>query len=201
MCSLLDWLNAAADLAATSIRLLGLRLFRAKGAATWDYTSCNLLCTVFVEQRYLCQYQVLTGSREALPQELFGQIVSNRKAGLSNQALGRQTEALQLSWTALSPISCCSPLRWQLITKTDFRGLEPCRESIHVWESPGSRSDNMNHRLWDTEISLWPTSPWEKQNSAISSASVSVIRMSGRRGGQLTLPTEVRRFTGSVRGC
>lgn len=38
----------------------------------------------------------------------------------------------------------------------------------------------MNHSLWDTEISLWPTSPWEKQNSAISSASVSVIRMSGR---------------------
>ena len=82
---------------AFSVPLLRLRLLRAEGVATRDYTSCNLLCAVFVEQQYLCQYQVLTGSREAQPRELFGQIVSNRKAGLSNQAVGRQTEALQSS--------------------------------------------------------------------------------------------------------
>ena len=159
--SLLVWLKTTADLIAFSIQLLGLRLFRPEGVATWDYISCNLPCTIFVEQRCLCQYQVLTGSCEAQPGELFGQIVNNRKAGLSNQAVGRQTETLQSSWTALKPYPLLFPLRWQLITQTDLRGLEPCRESIHVWESPGSRSDNMTPCLGEIEITQ-PTSPWEK---------------------------------------
>lgn len=43
------------------------------------------------------EYQVLTGSHEAQSWELLGQIVSSRKAGLSNQTVGSQTEALQSS--------------------------------------------------------------------------------------------------------
>lgn len=111
--------------------------------ATWDYNSFFVL--------FFSRYQILIDGCKAQPRQLVGPTASNRITGLSNQAVGTQKDGLPVRLNCFkSPVCCCSSS--QLIAQTDNGGPEPCKRSIHVWESPGSHSDNMTPCLGEMEI-------------------------------------------------